>query len=101
VWRQFTFALITTNKIRVAVNRGADNAFSRVVEVEAWSNGSSGSSSNLRWLVSDPIGTPRIILEQTGSFANLKGHDYLPFGEELFAGFRIAAIGYASGDGVK
>ena len=37
VWRQFTFTPITTTKIRVLVNGGADNAFSRVVEIEAWS----------------------------------------------------------------
>jgi hypothetical protein len=36
VWRQFTFTPITTTKIRVLVNGGADNAFSRLTEVEAW-----------------------------------------------------------------
>jgi hypothetical protein len=36
VWRQFTFTPITTTKIRVVVNGGADNTFSRVVEIEAW-----------------------------------------------------------------
>jgi RHS repeat-associated protein len=103
VWRQFTFSPITTNKIRVVVNSGADNAYSRVVEVEAWANGSSGSPSNIHWLVPDHLGTPRIILDQTGSFANVRRHDYLPFGEELPAGTggRIPAMGYASGDGVR
>ena len=37
VWRQFTFSPITTGKIRVVINAGADNVYSRVVEVEAWS----------------------------------------------------------------
>jgi RHS repeat-associated protein len=103
VWRQFTFAPITTNKIRVVVNSGADNAFSRVVEVEAWANGSSGSPSNIHWLVPDHLGTPRIILDQKGSLANIKRHDYLPFGEELVAGTggRTTAMGYAAGDGVR
>ena len=36
VWRQFSFSSITTSKIRVVVNAGADNVYSRVVEVEAW-----------------------------------------------------------------
>jgi exo-beta-1,3-glucanase (GH17 family) len=36
VWRQFTFAPITTNKVRVTINAGADNNYSRVVELEAW-----------------------------------------------------------------
>src|SRR5204863_9800871 len=43
VWRQFTFSPITTTKIRVVVNAGADNAFSRVVEVEAWTSSSTGN----------------------------------------------------------
>src|SRR5215208_5135310 len=36
VWRQFSFAPVTTSKIRVVVNAGVDNVYSRVVEVEAW-----------------------------------------------------------------
>jgi RHS repeat-associated protein len=53
--------------------------------------------------VTDHLGTPRMMLDQTGSLANVKRHDYLPFGEELFAptGGRSAAQGYASGDGVR
>ena len=35
VWRGFSFAAITTTKIRVLANRGADS-FSRIVEVEAY-----------------------------------------------------------------
>jgi RHS repeat-associated protein len=44
-----------------------------------------------------------MMLDQTGSLANVKRHDYLPFGEELFSptGGRSAALGYASGDGVR
>ena len=42
-------------------------------------------------------------MDQTGAAANVKRHDYLPFGEELFAGAggRTAAMGYAAGDGVR
>lgn len=41
VWRQFTFAPITTDKIRVVINKGAvwtsiPNNYSRIVEVEAY-----------------------------------------------------------------
>ena len=66
------------------------------------SSGGGGSGVQIRWLVTDHLGTPRIILDQTGSFANVKRHDYLPFGEELFAGVggRTVAQGYA-GDGVR
>ena len=38
------------------------------------------------WLTPDDLGTPRLIAERTGSLAGIKRHDYLPFGEELFAG---------------
>ena len=64
---------------------------------------SGGSSSQIQWLVADHLGTPRMIFDQTGNLANMKRHDYLPFGEELFAptGGRTAAMGYASGDGVR
>ena len=35
VWRRFTFAPVTTSRIRVHIT-GALNGYSRVVEVEAW-----------------------------------------------------------------
>ncbi|HKV34161.1 MAG TPA: LamG-like jellyroll fold domain-containing protein [Pyrinomonadaceae bacterium] len=65
--------------------------------------GGGGSNLQLLWLVSDHLGTPRMILDQTGSLANMKRHDYLPFGEELIApiGGRTTAQGYAGGDGVR
>ncbi len=61
------------------------------------------AGGTIQWLVSDHLGTPRMVVDQTGSLANLKRHDYLPFGEELFApaGGRSAPKGYASGDGVR
>jgi RHS repeat-associated protein len=44
-----------------------------------------------------------MIFDQTGSVANVKRHDYLPFGEELIAGTggRTAAQGYSGADGVR
>ena len=66
------------------------------------SSGTNGVAA-VRWLVPDHLGTPRIIIDQTGTLANLKRHDYLPFGEELFAptGGRSAALGYTSRDGLR
>ncbi len=95
VWKKITFTPITTTKIRVYITATSDN-WSRVVEVEAWSQG-------INWLISDHLGTPRMILDVTGSLANVKRHDYLPFGEELIAGSggRSVSLGYASGDGVR
>lgn len=59
--------------------------------------------SRVQLLVADHLGTPRIPLNQRGALANIKRHDYLPFGEELFApaGGRTTAMGYASGDGIR
>jgi RHS repeat-associated protein len=65
--------------------------------------GTSSSSAQINWLVSDHLGTPRMIIDQTGTYANVKRHDYLPFGEELFApvGGRDTVPGYVAGDGVR
>ncbi|HKV36363.1 MAG TPA: RHS repeat-associated core domain-containing protein [Pyrinomonadaceae bacterium] len=99
VWRKFTFSPITTSKIRVTINAVPDS-WSRVVEIQAF--GTSVGGEKVQWLIQDQLGTPRMILDQTGSLANVKRHDYLPFGEELFAGAggRTVAHGYAS-DGVR
>jgi RHS repeat-associated protein len=99
VWRNFAFSPITTSKIRVFINTVPD-AWSRVVEIQAF--GTPAGGEKVRWLVPDHLGTPRMVADETGSWANIKRHDYLPFGEELFAGTggRTAALGYA-GDGVR
>src|SRR5215217_1216011 len=101
VWRKFTFAPLTTSKIRVLTNASGDG-YSRLTEVEAWGYQASGSAT-IQWLVTDHLGTPRMIVDQTGVWSNVKRHDYLPFGEELFAavGGRSATQGYVSGDGVR
>jgi RHS repeat-associated protein len=61
-----------------------------------------GAGIDLRWLVTDQLGTPRIIIDKTGALANVKRHDYLPFGEELSVGqgLRTTALGY-TGDNVR
>jgi len=61
------------------------------------------NAARLEWLVPDHLGTPRIILDQTGAFVNVKRHDYLPFGKELLAGTggRKTTMGYAPGDNVR
>jgi RHS repeat-associated protein len=60
------------------------------------------SGGQVNWLVTDHLGTPRIIADLSGSLANIKRHDYLPFGEEIGAGVgdRTAAQGY-TGDDVR
>ena len=102
IWRKFEFSPISTSKIRVVTSASVDG-FSRLTEVEAYGPADTGGSGNgVHWLVPDHLGTPRIVLDQTGSLAGVKHHDYLPFGEELFAGTggRTAAMGY-TGDGIR
>ncbi|HEY8185434.1 MAG TPA: RHS repeat-associated core domain-containing protein [Pyrinomonadaceae bacterium] len=101
VWRKLTFAAITTSKIRVLVNASQAN-YSRILELEAWGN-TAGSAFDLKWLVTDQLGTPRIVFDKTGALATAKRHDYLPFGEELSAmqGARSTTLGYGASDGVR
>ena len=60
------------------------------------------ASCAVRWLVTDQIGTPRMLADTTGSLAGISRHDYLPYGEELTAGYgsRTNAQGY-TGDCVR
>ena len=55
-------------------------------------NGSGG----IKWLVTDHLGSTRMVIDETGSLAGIKRHDFAPFGEELSAGIeiRIASLGY-------
>jgi RHS repeat-associated protein len=103
VWRKFTFAAVTTNKVRVLIQASGDG-YSRVAELEAWTG---GSSAQIQWLVTDQLGTPRMVFDQTGALANVKRHDYLPFGEEIggpqvaLLGGRTPAQGYSAADGLR
>lgn len=95
VWRKLTFSTITTTKIRVLTNASPDGV-SRLTEVAAW--GYASGSADINWLVADQLGTPRMVLDKTGSLAAVKRHDYLPFGEELVAtqGGRTTGLGYSA-----
>lgn len=63
----------------------------------AWNSGT--GIVDIRWMLTDQLGTPRMIFDQSGSLATTSRHDYLPFGEELFAGTggRTTAQGYSAG----
>ena len=64
--------------------------------------GGSGVGTQVQWLVSDHLGSPRMVFDQTGSLANVKRHDYLPFGEELIGlGLRGTTVGYSGVDGLR
>jgi RHS repeat-associated protein len=94
VWRQFTFTAVTTTKIRVVVKAVSDSNYSRIVELEAWTQGEGSSIANINWLVTDQLGTPRMLFDKTGCLAGTMRHDYLPFGEELFATQGARTAGY-------
>ncbi len=104
VWTKVNFAALTTTKIRVRVT-GAVDGVARIAEVEAWTENSGWTNDNLQWLIADQLGTPRMILDKTGSLAGVKRHDYLPFGEELLVGQGLRTsgqngLGY-SGDNIR
>jgi RHS repeat-associated protein len=65
-------------------------------------SGSGGSPAQIHWLVTDQLGTPRMVFDQSGALANVSRHDYLPFGEELYAGTggRTTTQGYV-GDSTR
>ena len=75
--------------------------FLSLAEVKVWST--AAAAANINWLVTDQLGTPRMIFDKTGSLAATKRHDYLPFGEEIFGGTggRTTAQGYSVADGVR
>jgi RHS repeat-associated protein len=79
------------------------DGYSRLTEVEAYGPADTSAAGGVQWLVADHLGTPRMILDQSGDLEKMKRHDYLPFGEELFAptGGRTTAMGYSGGDGVR
>jgi RHS repeat-associated protein len=68
-----------------------------------------GDSTNVRWTVTDALGTPRIVAGKTGALSDVTRHDYLPFGEELYVGMgtgsiRATTMGYGTGgtnDGIR
>jgi RHS repeat-associated protein len=47
-----------------------------------------GEAGNVRWLVTDHLGSTRMTADNTGSLTGMKRQDYLPFGEDLYAGIR-------------
>jgi RHS repeat-associated protein len=53
------------------------------------------------WLVPDHLGTPRMVVDRSGSLPGIRRHDYLPFGNELAAGTggRVPSQGYSQTDG--
>jgi len=79
------------------------------VTVSSQSGGNTGTDpdpstpyADVRWIIADRLGTPRMVLDESGTLANVSRHDYLPFGEEITAqiGGRTAQQGYVA-DGTR
>jgi RHS repeat-associated protein len=75
-----------------------------LAEVQVWGADSMAGSAQaeLSWLVTDQLGTPRMVIDKSGSLAGVRRHDYFPFGEEIGAGVagRTTAQGYV-GDNIR
>src|SRR6266542_3196516 len=58
--------------------------------------------AEIKWLVTDHLGSTRMVIDETGSLGGITRHDFLPFGEALSAaiGIRSASNG-SSGDSVR
>jgi RHS repeat-associated protein len=62
-----------------------------------------GAGSAIQWLVSDQLGTPRMVVDKTGALSGVTRHDYYPFGEDVPAdpNWRITARGYSASDDLR
>jgi len=48
-------------------------------------DGTQAGDDQLKWLVTDHLGSTRMEANRSGSLTGIRRHDYLPFGEELVA----------------
>ncbi|MDQ1637572.1 MAG: hypothetical protein QOF62_911 [Pyrinomonadaceae bacterium] len=87
---------------QATVGTGRQNVLGAFAGCPAFRDLSGTLYREANWLVSDHLGTPRMIANKSGSLSSMKRHDYLPFGEELGAniGGRTTTQGYA-GDSVR
>jgi RHS repeat-associated protein len=108
VWNSYTAGAVSTSST-IAVNRSGRYVRVQLAATDVLSlaevqviGQAGGGGPDIEWLVTDQLGTPRMVLDQSGSLAGVKRHDYLPFGEELFVGTggRTPSQGYA-GDAVR
>jgi len=59
------------------------------------------STNGIQYTTSDILGSPRVVTNSSGSVVSR--HDYMPFGEELFAGTggRTSTMGFSGNDGIR
>jgi hypothetical protein len=68
-----TFDSISTSKIKIYVTNVVGDNHTQLVELEAWTPAAGAAETN--WLVTDQLGTPRMIVDKSGSLNNLKRHE--------------------------
>jgi RHS repeat-associated protein len=73
------------------------------LSMSAYTERSGALYREIFWLVSDHLGTPRLIAERTGKLEGVKRSYYLPFGEEIQSGTggRDSAQGYGVQDSIR
>jgi hypothetical protein len=71
VWRQFTFANITTSTIRVLINNSLAS-YSRIVEIEAYEAGGSPTPTPTPTATPSPTATPTPCLATVPDFVGVK-----------------------------
>lgn len=100
-WQVLELNLSANNVRYVKVETTDSPSWVSWAEIEVY--GSGIDSPSIHWMIADQLGTPRMVLDQTGSLAGVSRHDYLPFGEELFSGtgLRNMPRGYEWSDGTR
>lgn len=95
----YTSTVAPTYPLRAAASLYQQGAV--LGDVTVWVASAVQTAAEVRWLVTDQLGTPRMVVDQTGSLTGVSRHDYLPFGEELGAGAagRTVGQGYSKFDG--
>jgi RHS repeat-associated protein len=99
-WLEATFTAASVRYVRVTTT--SSPSWVAWAEIEVYGAGGGNGAGEVNWLVSDHLGTPRIIADRSGSLQGIRRHDYLPFGEEVGAGVggRTTGQGYV-GDNVR
>ncbi len=90
-----------THMLRIVAESNAANGCTGDIDkLDFTLESAAAAPSNIHWLVADHLGTPRMVIDHTGSLNGIKRHDYLPFGEELIAnqGARSPVMGYVADD---
>ncbi len=74
----------------------ASQAKQAIQQSQLYPTTAANAQVDFQWMVNDQLGSPRMVIEKTGSLAGVKRRDFLPFGEDLQTGGRTWQLGYVS-----